>query len=132
MSICPFNPFLLQSISQKGFHIDIQEVIYYAESRFWCILNEISNGPSDRQGWTQKLLHRELLFTLSYISIAAAVGHPIDIPIILQSLADSVGLLHENALPLPFDTDFLATLDIGAHEKDHKSQVVGDYEHCWW
>ncbi|KAF8814635.1 hypothetical protein BYT27DRAFT_7081820, partial [Phlegmacium glaucopus] len=132
MSIRPFNPFLLQSISQKGFHIEIQEVIYYAESRFWCILNEISNGPIDRQGWMQKLLHCELLFTLSYVGISVAVGHPIDIPIILRSLADSIGLLHENALLLSFDANFLATLDIGAHEKDHKSQVVSDYEHCWW
>ncbi|KAF8799829.1 hypothetical protein BYT27DRAFT_7263438 [Phlegmacium glaucopus] len=128
MSIRPFNPLLPQSGSQK----DIQEVIYYAESRFWYILNEISTTPIDHQRWTQKLLHRELLFILSYVGIAVSVGQTIDIPIILRSLANSMALLNENALPLPFDPHFLATLDIGTHEKGHKSQVVSAYEHCWW
>lgn len=40
---------------------NIQDVVYYAESRFWSIINEISKADVDRQSWTQKLLLRELV-----------------------------------------------------------------------
>jgi hypothetical protein len=69
------------------------------------------------------------LFIMSYVGIATTLGQPVEIPIILRSLADSIALLHENdKLPL-FNPSLLATLDVG---KDGKSQVVKNYAHSWW
>ncbi|KAF8805796.1 hypothetical protein BYT27DRAFT_7257903, partial [Phlegmacium glaucopus] len=132
MSIRRFNPLSVQQPSQDSTLLYIQELIYYAESRFWTIVNEMSKAVIDRQSWIQKLLHRELLFVLSYVGISTALGKAIEIPIIMRSLAESMGLLHEDALPLIMDPGFLATLDMGAHEEDNKSQVVSEYEHQWW
>ena len=61
-----FNPFSeMDSSWNSSVHIWIQEVIYYAESRFWTILNDISNAEFDvdRQIWTQKLLQHKLVCT---------------------------------------------------------------------
>ncbi|KAF8799630.1 hypothetical protein BYT27DRAFT_7263716 [Phlegmacium glaucopus] len=132
MSISVFNPFSLNHASQSTLGVHIQEVTYYAESRFWCILNEISAADTDRQSWTQRLLHRELLFILSYIGIATALGQQLDVLIILRSLTDSMAMLDEDALPLPFNASFLATLDIGVHDRNNKSQVVSTYDYTWW
>ncbi|KAF8805304.1 hypothetical protein BYT27DRAFT_7213234 [Phlegmacium glaucopus] len=123
MSIRRFNPLSIQQPSQDSTLLYIQELIYYAESHFWTIVNEMSKAAIDRQSWIQKLLHRERLFVLSYVGISTALGKAIEIPIIMRSLAESMGLLHEDALPLIMDPGFLATLDMGAHEEDNKSQV---------
>ncbi|KAF8809697.1 hypothetical protein BYT27DRAFT_7093990, partial [Phlegmacium glaucopus] len=132
MSIHQFNPLSIQQPSQDSTLLYIQELIYYAESRFWSIVNEMSKAKIDQQSWVQKLLHWELLFVLSYIGISTTLGKAIEIPIIMRSLANSMGLLHEDALPLIMDPSFLATLDMGAHEKESKSKIVSEYEHQWW
>jgi hypothetical protein len=48
--------------SQNLFHNDtqkkIQQLLYYAESRFWCILK---STKKENDIWCQKLLHRELV-----------------------------------------------------------------------
>ena len=67
-----FNPFSLQHGSNHSLHVRIQEVIYYAESRFWVILNNISKADQERQSWTQKLLQRELVY---YHFIYMLVSH---------------------------------------------------------
>jgi len=56
-----FNPFTVRSGSDQNAHNKIQEVIYYAESRFWAVLHYPSKAGIDRQSWVQKLLHRELV-----------------------------------------------------------------------
>lgn len=57
-----FNPFSQKTLSDLSTaRLTIQEIIYYAESRFWVILNEINKANVDRQIWTQTLLHRELV-----------------------------------------------------------------------
>lgn len=56
-----FNPFKLKTDFNHANHGKIQEVVYYAESRFWCIINEISKADVIQQDWTQKLLLRELV-----------------------------------------------------------------------
>ncbi|KAF8811073.1 hypothetical protein BYT27DRAFT_7253203 [Phlegmacium glaucopus] len=127
-----FNPFNLQHGSDQNIHATIQEIVYYAESRFWCIVNKISKAEPDRQSWMQKLLHRELLVILSYVGISSAIGQTVDVPIIVRSLADSMAMLQGNDLPIPFDPEFLTMLDIGAHDKDNKSRVVTKYEYAWW
>jgi hypothetical protein len=72
------------------------------------------------------------LFILSYVGMASAVGQIIEVPIIIRSLSDSMGMLQQDDLPIPFHDDFLMTLDIGAHQKDNNSRVVGKYDHAWW
>jgi hypothetical protein len=60
-SIHRFNPFALQHGSNLQTHEKVQEIIYYAESRFWTILTNLSNADRERQTWTQNLLQRELV-----------------------------------------------------------------------
>jgi hypothetical protein len=58
-----FNPFNLPTGVDHDLHMKIQEIISYAESRFWTIINEISKSDLDKQTWTQKLLQRELVWS---------------------------------------------------------------------
>ncbi|KAF8816866.1 hypothetical protein BYT27DRAFT_7076206 [Phlegmacium glaucopus] len=91
-----------------------------------------SSGTSTHSGihWDGLLTTSSLLYF--HVSIAMELGQPVKVPIILCFLADSMVILHENALPLSFDLSLLATLDLGAHDNSNKSQVVSTYEHIWW
>lgn len=60
-SIHRFNPFALQHGSNLRTHEKVQEIVFYAESRFWTILSNISDADRERQVWTQILLQRELV-----------------------------------------------------------------------
>ena len=64
-SIHRLNPFALQHGSNLGTHVKIQDIIFYAESRFWTILSNISNADRERQAWTQILLQQELVCSAS-------------------------------------------------------------------
>jgi len=55
----------------------------------------------------------------------------VDIPIIVRSLADSLALADASVLPLSFEPDLLATLDIGVDD-DSKCRKVSTYHHAWW
>jgi len=55
----------------------------------------------------------------------------VDIPIVVQSLADSLALADVSALPLSFEPDLLATLDIGIDD-DSKCRRVPTYHCAWW
>jgi hypothetical protein len=57
-----FNILNLQDGSSK-IHFEIKELIYYAESRFLSILNNISQADENKKSWSQKLLHRELVIS---------------------------------------------------------------------
>jgi hypothetical protein len=64
-----FSPFSEMDNSwNTKVHILIQDIIFYAESRFWAILNEISNAEMDidRRVWTQRFLVQELVRTFSF------------------------------------------------------------------
>lgn len=68
MPITLFNPFSLKNVTDHFNQREhIQEVIDYAESRFWTILKETRDTDSDRKKWTQILLHRELVCRLRSI-----------------------------------------------------------------
>jgi hypothetical protein len=139
-----FNPYNLQYGIDSKLHDLIQEIVNYAESRFWLIIHEISKADNDHQSWMQKLLRRELVwvnclrllsiltifqvFVLSYVGMANAMGQILDIPIIIRSLAISIALLREGSLPAEFEPDFLATLDIGNPERP----IIAQYAHAWW
>ena len=69
---------------------------------------------------------------MSFVGIGMSLGMPVEIPIIICSLADCLGMVNDEILPLPFYAKFLATLDIGAHNKKNKSKVIGSYELSWW
>lgn len=53
-------------------------------------------------------------------------------PINIRSLADSIAMLHEDQLPVTFDTDFLIMLDVDVCDNDNNSRVVNRYECEWW
>ena len=76
-----------------------------------------------------RLLTISKLFILSLVGIATALGQPLDIPIILRTLAGTIALVVENSLPFAFDSDFLATLDTPAHDN---CEVVDNYALRWW
>ena len=59
-----FNPFNLQHGSDVDLHTLIQEIVYYAESCFWCIVHDISKSDTVRQSWMQELLQRELVSSI--------------------------------------------------------------------
>jgi hypothetical protein len=64
MSFTAFNPFSLKKSPEYSAIVEnSQEVVYYAESRFRSILQDLCNADNDRKKWTQKLLHRELVGT---------------------------------------------------------------------
>jgi hypothetical protein len=69
---------------------------------------------------------------LSFVGIATSLGLPVEIPIIIRSLADCMALVNPDLLPLTFEASFKDTLDIGAHNNDNKSKVVDKYELSWW
>ena len=60
-SIHTFNPFNLQQGSQQEWHIKLQEVIYYGESRFRQATASINTADGRRQGWMQECLQQELV-----------------------------------------------------------------------
>ena len=70
-------------------------------------------------------------FILSYVGVASSIGQPVDIPIILRSLADSLALVDVSLLPLSFDPEMLDTLDIGIDD-DKQCRTVPSYHCAWW
>lgn len=56
-----FDPLNSQSRQYKTMCSRIQQILYYAESRFWTILNNLALADNDKRIWCQKLLHRELV-----------------------------------------------------------------------
>ena len=70
-------------------------------------------------------------FTLCYIGMATALGHTLDIPIIICQLAN---ILHQNQIlsqPWTFSSAFKHSLDAGSDPED-LSAVVPSYHNPWW
>lgn len=61
-----YNPFSLQSGPKGPLQSRLQEIIWYAESRFRRVLLEIDQASVLKQRWLQKLLSAELVS--SYLS----------------------------------------------------------------
>ena len=51
-----------------------------------------------------------MLYVLSYVGICTSTGQVLEIPILLRSLAASIGTIDEDRLSLAFNHDFLMTL----------------------
>ena len=85
---------------------------------------------SDKLGFlTYNLLK---LFVMSLIGIATSIGQSMDVPILIRSLASSIGSLNEEILSLSFDPDFLLTLDSDLSEQHKTCQIVQQYQSSWW
>jgi len=135
-----------------GVHRKIQQILYYAESRFSIILRNLKKADAKAQDWHQKLLHRELvsglffiycifmcvsvllqqLFILSYIGYVTSIGDSVDVPIIVRSLAESIAMLEEHDLPVSVTRDLLMTLDTDLSEQNPLCRQVDRYECAWW
>lgn len=60
-SIRAFNPFNLQKGANPAWHLKVQEVIYYGESRFREAVAHISQADERHQFWMQQTLKREVV-----------------------------------------------------------------------
>jgi hypothetical protein len=56
-----YNLFNVNNNEYNALHVKIQMILYYAESRFWSILNHLADADFTKISWSQKLLHRELV-----------------------------------------------------------------------
>jgi hypothetical protein len=56
-----FNPFSLQLGADSDHHRQIQQVIWYAESRFRQALVIFHDAPDPKQRWMQSALREELV-----------------------------------------------------------------------
>lgn len=56
-----FNPFSLQLGADHEHHLQLQRVIYYAESRFRQALLMFQDAPDHKQTWMQTALREELV-----------------------------------------------------------------------
>lgn len=56
-----FNMFTTGGENDKDVHTKIQLILYYAESRFWCILTNLTKADKKSLSSCQILLQRELV-----------------------------------------------------------------------
>jgi hypothetical protein len=69
---------------------------------------------------------------LSLVGVGTSIGRPLDVPIILRSLAVSLACSDKDELPVSFDYDFLVTLDTDLAEQNTLCRLVKNYECAWW
>jgi hypothetical protein len=66
------------------------------------------------------------------VGLATCIGQPVDVPIIVRSLAESMATLNEDELPIGLEMDFHKALDSGIINQNEMCQMVEKYECCWW
>jgi hypothetical protein len=72
MSITVPNPFSSKDVMLHEELCEvIQEILYYAESRFRVILNVISRADIDKKNWTEVLLKRELVCFPAFMDLVS-------------------------------------------------------------
>ncbi|KIM39385.1 hypothetical protein M413DRAFT_29535 [Hebeloma cylindrosporum] len=130
-SIHAFKPFNLGHGSTQEVHVKVQEIIYYGESRFRQATAAMTKAEARHQGWMQECLKQELSFIMSYVGIATTMGLVVEVPIVLRSLAVSLGPVPTDELPIPFDLGFIALLEVGTN-CDQFGRVVNSYRLNWW
>lgn len=64
-AIVAFNPFRLHNGSSRVNQTQIQEIVYYTESRFRKILPAIHQADNRNKIWMEKILNHELVFYMS-------------------------------------------------------------------
>lgn len=68
---------------------------------------------------------------MGYVGLATSIGLVIDIPIVVRSLADSLVVSSDDALPLTIDIGFMKVLAAGTNV-DEFGRVVNSYQLPWW
>jgi len=63
---------------------------------------------------------------MAYAGMATATGQHLEIPIILRSLVTSLSLITKADLPVPFDSAFIALLEVGTSNEEF-GRVVKSY-----
>lgn len=147
-SIYLFNPFDLQHGSDESWHLKLQKVIYYVESRFCQAVTCISKVDPQHHLWMQNCLRNELVcwffwstkhwltfihqvFMMSYFGIATSLNIIIEVPIVVQSLSLSLLALSNAELLIPFDLKFITMLDTGTIGQGY-SCIINSYVLSWW
>ena len=64
MASSSIHRFTLFTLDKAKDYTIIQQIVYYAKSWFWSILNHINTADIDHQTWVQKILHQELVHEL--------------------------------------------------------------------
>lgn len=89
-SIQPFNALSPYQGTNRQKHIEIQETIYYGESRFRQILTAISNAAPDLHKIFQQKLHQELvshflLLPLQRLTYVSSLSWPLSVLLVLPA-----------------------------------------------
>ena len=68
---------------------------------------------------------------MAYAGMATATGQYLEIPIVLRSLVTSLSLITKANFPVPFDSAFIALLEVGTSDEEF-GRVVKKYAYNWW
>jgi hypothetical protein len=68
---------------------------------------------------------------MCFVGVATSIGQIVEIPILLRSLAQSFQFGWPEEATLPFDSDFIAMLEVGTNE-EQPHRVVTSYAFDWW
>ncbi|GLB38040.1 hypothetical protein LshimejAT787_0410910 [Lyophyllum shimeji] len=112
---------------------DIQWLIYYAESRLRAILNTFGaqRFNAEARAFMSPRLAAELGWILARVGSATAMMLPLDIPILLRTLASHFESISHDPGSLQLSDDFLLQLD-GGVDPDHPAALATSYSHDWW
>ncbi|KAF8808482.1 hypothetical protein BYT27DRAFT_7210866 [Phlegmacium glaucopus] len=77
-----------------------------------------------------KCFLQELMFCLSYVGLATAMGHSLTIPVLIRSLAQSYEERTSAAKRFKFDPEFLEYLELG--NADIPGAHIKNFSFDWW
>lgn len=70
---------------------------------------------------------------MTFVGIALAIGLHIDVGIVVRSLADSIGMVDKDDLPLPIERQFMFLLSSkSGHARKEVCDPVDEYAYSWW
>ncbi|KAF4618042.1 hypothetical protein D9613_012875 [Agrocybe pediades] len=124
-----FDPFDARFGQSEVWYAKVQELVYYAESRFRVIVLNIANAREEHLKWMQTILSHELFTILSYIGSVQVVGQVLDIPFAIRSLASSLASIKEDLFPGAFDSEFIQAIENGY---GLTSTLVRKHHLAWW
>jgi len=144
-----FTPWNSSTIKSNFGHM--QSIMNYCASRFRAAAMSIANRTDMTIEQSQihvALFGRELVclsisfprhvnrcdglaVCLTYIGTAAAIGEPINIPLIIRALAADYYQHGREQLRIVWDDEFLLSLDAGTG-KDDPTAIVESYLYAWW
>uniref|UniRef100_A0A8H7Y4E2 Uncharacterized protein n=1 Tax=Psilocybe cubensis TaxID=181762 RepID=A0A8H7Y4E2_PSICU len=131
-TIRPFRAYDLQYGSNPQHHEFLQSVVFCAGSRFReALIHTLQSSGQRRKRWMQQALQKELNWVLRCIGRAFAIGFNIEIPLVIRCLADTLGSVLTESLPLEIDMAFAEFLACGTRDWAFEKRV-GSYNYDWW